>query len=50
MKLFKPPKKFTRLNTITTSNAHAFIEFLRPLSVLSNFTASWLIRVIYTSK
>jgi hypothetical protein len=39
-----------RLNitTVTTSNAGAFKEYLRPLSVLPNSTASWRMRVIYT--
>jgi hypothetical protein len=40
---------FIRLN-IPTSNAYAFKEFLRPLFVLPNSTASWRMRVIYTSK
>jgi hypothetical protein len=41
-----------RLNitTVTTSDARDFIEFLRSLSVLPNSTASWRMRVIYTSK
>jgi hypothetical protein len=38
-----------RLN-ITTRNARGFNHFLRPLSVLPNSTASWRVRVIYTSK
>jgi hypothetical protein len=38
------------MTTITTSNARAFKEFLRPLSVLPNSTASCPMRVIYTSK
>jgi hypothetical protein len=45
-------KIFIRLSitTITTSNARALKEFLPPLSLLPNSTASWRIRVIYTSK
>jgi hypothetical protein len=42
-------KKFIILN-ITTSNARAFKEFLHPLSVLPYSTASWRMRVVYTSK
>jgi hypothetical protein len=38
------------ITTITTSNARAFKKFLHPLSVLPNSTASWHMRVIYTSK
>jgi hypothetical protein len=45
-------QKFIRLiiTTITTSNARAFKEFLRPLSVLHNSTARWSICIIYASK
>jgi hypothetical protein len=48
IKLFKSKKFFIRLN-ITTSNARAFEEFLHPLSVLPNSTATWHMHVIYTS-
>jgi hypothetical protein len=48
----KSKKFFIRLNntTIITSNSRVFKEFLRPLSVPPNSTASWHMRVIYTSK
>jgi hypothetical protein len=49
MKLLKSKKFFTRLN-ITTSNTRAFKEFLHPLSVNPNFTSSWHMHVICTSK
>jgi hypothetical protein len=51
IKLFKS-KTFIGLNvtSITTSNARAFKEFFRPLSVLPNSTVSSRMCVIYTSK
>jgi hypothetical protein len=49
IKLFKSKKFFIRPN-ITTSNAHAFKEFLRPVSLLPNSTTSWCMHIIYTSK
>jgi hypothetical protein len=52
IQLFKSKKLFIRPNitTITTSNARVFKEFLHPLSVLANSTASSRMGVIYTSK
>jgi hypothetical protein len=38
------------ITTVITSNTCAFKEFLCLLSVLPNSTASWRMRVIYTSK
>jgi hypothetical protein len=49
IKLSKSKKFFIRLN-ITTSNTRAFKEFLRPLPVLPNSTASWRMCIIFTSK
>jgi hypothetical protein len=45
-------QKFIKHNitTIATSKVHAFKEFLRPMSVLPNSSASWRMRFIYTSK
>jgi hypothetical protein len=49
IKLFKSKQFFIRLNiTITASNTHAVKEFLHPLSVLPNSSASWRKRIIYT--
>jgi hypothetical protein len=49
IKLFKSKKFFIRLN-ITVSNARAFKEFHRTLSVLPNCTTNWRMCIIYTSK
>jgi hypothetical protein len=38
------------ITTITISNSRAFKEFLRPLTLTPNSTASWLMSAISTSK